>query len=111
MLVRKSGVNQRIERFSTLTGAVESGQNLAAETSPLQLTPQEQYETYAALHGPLYDTHSPRALAILLLRLDRLISDGSASYQHDVVSVEHVLPQQSAPNSHWKNWVPEAQVH
>lgn len=111
MLVRKSGVNQRIERFSALTGAIESGQNLDAETSPLQLTPQEQHETYAALHGPLYDTHSPRALAILLLRLDRLFSDGSASYQHDVVSVEHVLPQQPAPNSQWKNWVPEVPVH
>lgn len=111
MLVRKSGVNQRIERFSTLTGAIESGQNLAEDTSPLQLTPQEQHETYAALHGPLYDSHSPRALGILLLRLDRLMSDGSASYQHDVVSVEHVLPQQPAPNSQWRTWVPEAQIH
>lgn len=111
MLVRKSGVNERIERFSALTGAIEKGLDLAALTSPLQLTPIEQHETYAALGGPLYDTHSPRALAILLLRLDRLLSTVGASYQHNVVSVEHVMPQQPAPNSQWQNWVPDAQAH
>lgn len=111
MLVRKSGVNQRIERFSALTAAVESEHDLNLATSPLQLSPQEQHETYAALQGPLYETHSPRALGIMLLRLDRLISDRSASYQHDVVSVEHVMPQQPAPNSQWMNWVPEAPLH
>lgn len=111
MLVRKCGVNHRIERFSALTGAVEKGQVLAAATSPLQLTQQEQYETYAALNGALYDTHSSRALSTLLLRIDRLMSDGTATYQHDVVSVEHVLPQQPAPNSQWLSWVPDAHAH
>lgn len=53
---------------------------------------EQQYETYAALSGPLHDTHSSRALALLLLRLDRLLSDASANYQHDVVSIEHVMP-------------------
>ncbi|MDC8770937.1 DUF4357 domain-containing protein [Roseateles albus] len=111
MLVRKSGVNERIERFSALTGAVEKGQDLSASSSPLQLTPLEQHETYTALSGPLYETHSSRALAVLLLRLDRLLSAAGASYQHDVVSVEHVMPQQPAPNSQWLNWVPDTQIH
>ncbi|MEV4780102.1 DUF4357 domain-containing protein [Burkholderia sp. LMU1-1-1.1] len=111
MLVRKSGVNERIERFSALTGAIERGEDLVANSSPLQLTPLEQYQTYAALQGPLYETHSPRALAIILLRLDHLMSDGSASYQQGTVSIEHVMPQQPAPNSQWLGWVPEVQVH
>jgi hypothetical protein len=111
MLVRKSGVNERIERFSTLTGAIEKERDLTALTSPLQLTPLEQHATYVALNGPLYETHSPRALGILLLRLDRLMSDASASYQHAVVSVEHVMPQQPAPNSQWLNWVTDPQEH
>ena len=111
MLVRKSGVNERIERFSALTAAIERDQDLAAELSPLQLTPLEQHQTYAALQGPLYETHSPRALAIILLRLDHLMSDGSASYQHGTVSVEHVMPQQPAPNSQWLAWVPDVQIH
>ena len=59
----------------------------------------------------MYSTHSPRALAVLLLRMDALMSDGSASYQHEVVSVEHVMPQQPAPNSQWSTWVPDSAVH
>lgn len=111
MLVRKSGVNARIERFSALTGAIEKGLDLDELTSPLQLTPLEQHETYAALNGPLYESHSPRTLAILLLRLDRLLSSAGASYQHHVVSVEHVMPQQPAPNSQWQSWVPDTKTH
>lgn len=111
MLARKAGVNERIERFSALTVAVEAGGDLFAASSPLQLSPEEQHQTYAALNGPLYETHSSRALALLLLRLDHLMSDGSASYQHEVVSVEHVMPQQPAPNSQWAAWVPDKTVH
>lgn len=111
MLARKAGVNERIERFSALTGAVESRNDLFAASSPLQLSPEEQHQTYAALNGPLYETHSSRALALLLLRLDHLMSDASATYQHEVVSVEHVMPQQPAPNSQWATWVPDKAVH
>lgn len=111
MLVRKAGVYERIERFSALTTAVEAGSDLSSASSPLQLSAEEQHKTYVALNGPLYDTHSSRALALLLLRLDNLMSDGSASYQHDVVSVEHVMPQQPAPNSQWEAWVPEKVLH
>lgn len=111
MLARKTGVNDRIERFSALTNAVEAGADLSLAASPLQLSQEEQYQTYSALNGPLYETHSPRALALLLLRLDHLMSDGSASYQHDVVSVEHVMPQQPAPNSQWATWVPDKNIH
>ena len=111
MLARKCGINDRIERFSALSTAIERGQDLNAHQSPLQLTPLEKHETYGALNGPLYQTHSPRAVATLMLRLDRLLSDASASYQHDVVSVEHILPQQPAPNSQWLTWVSEPLTH
>lgn len=111
MLARRAGVNERIERFSALTSAVESGVNLSGSASLLQLSPEEQYQTYVALSGPLYETHSSRALALLLLRLDRLLSDASASYQHEVVSVEHVMPQQPAPGSQWSTWVADKALH
>jgi hypothetical protein len=111
MLVRKASANERIERFSSLTSAVEEEGDLFEESSPLQLSPEEQFDTYSALSGPLYETHSPRALALLLLRLDRLMADGTATYQHEVVSVEHVMPQQPAPNSQWVTWVPDSSAH
>lgn len=111
MLARKCGINERVERFSALTTAIEKKQDLDASHSPLQLTPLERHDTYSALNGPLYQTHSPRAVATLMLRLDSLMSDASASYQHDVVSVEHILPQQPAPNSQWLAWVPDPLTH
>ena len=110
MLVRKAGVNERIERFSRLTAAIEAGDNLQAPTSALQLTPLEQYEMYAALDGPLYQSHSARALGVILLRLDALASDGSKTMEHQRVTVEHVLPQQPRPDSQWTQWIPSEQL-
>lgn len=109
MLIRKAGVNERIERFSRLTAAIEAGDDLALPDSALQLTPQEQYATWAALDGPLYQTHSARALGVILLRMDALVSDGSKTMAHDLVTVEHVLPQQPGPDSQWLKWMPSVQ--
>lgn len=109
MLIRKSGVNERIERFARLTAAVEAGDDLSLQDSALQLSPQEQYATWAALDGPLYQTHSARALGVILLRIDALVSDGSKTMAHDLVTVEHVLPQQPKPGSVWNDWIPSAQ--
>ena len=106
MLVRKAGVNERIERFSRLTAAIEAADELAQSTGPLQLSPHEQHEMYAMLDGPLYRTHSARALGVILLRLDGLVSDGSKTMEHQQVTVEHVLPQQPRPDSDWVTWVP-----
>ncbi len=109
MLVRKAGVNERIERFSRLTAAVEAGDDLAQPGSALQLSPLEQHEMYTMLDGPLYRTHSARALGVILLRLDALVSDGSKTMQHDQVTVEHVLPQTPRPDSTWVKWMPSEQ--
>ena len=104
MLIRKAGINERIERFSKLTTAVEGDADLAAGGSPLQLTQQEIKDTKAALEGPIYNTHSARACALVLVRLDSLLSGGGASYNHPVITVEHVLPQQPLANSLWCTW-------
>lgn len=109
MLVRRSGVNERIERFSALTRAVETGEDLYGTSSPLQLTAAEQYQTYVMLSGPLYDTHSARALSVILLRLDGLLSGAGAKYDHSIISVEHILPQQPRAGSVWLDWFPDAQ--
>lgn len=109
MLVRRSGVNARIERFATLTTAIETGKDLSQNDSPLQLSPTEQFDTYEALSGPLYDTHSARALSVILLRLDALVSGGGASYDYETITVEHVLPQTPQPNSGWMTWFPTPQ--
>jgi hypothetical protein len=106
MVVRRSGVNERIDRFAALTKAIEGAVNLMDPASPLQLTRVEQYAMYAALSGPLYETYSSRTLAVILLRLDGLVSGGGATYDYDTITVEHVMPQQPRPESCWLEWVP-----
>ncbi|WP_305803954.1 DUF4268 domain-containing protein [Stenotrophomonas sp. YIM B06876] len=106
MLVRRSGVNERIERFAALTWAIEAQADLMGISSPLQLSRVEQYAMYTALSGPLYEIYSSRALAVILLRLDGLVSGGGATYDYDTITVEHVMPQQPRPDSCWLEWVP-----
>lgn len=104
MLVRRTGVNGRIERFAALIMAIENGHDLGDNNSPLQLSPSEQFDTYEELSGPIYDTHSARARSIILLRLDALVSGGGASYDFETITVEHVLPQTPQANSNWMIW-------
>jgi hypothetical protein len=107
MLVTKAGINERIDRFSRLTQAVEFGADLWGDTSPLQLTATEQYSFYEKLDGPIYETLAARARSAVLLRLDALLSGGGATYEYSTVTVEHVLPQNPSPESEWMQWFPE----
>lgn len=109
MIVRKTGVSNRMERFSSLTAAIESAANLFENSSPLQLTPAEQFETYEALDGPIYESLWARARSMLMLRLDTLISAGGARYDYDTITVEHVLPQTPQAGSQWLEWFPQPQ--
>lgn len=104
MLITKVGINERIERFSLLTGAVEKGSDLSASDTPLQLTDAQRAAMKVALDGPIYESLQARARSTLLLRLDDLISGGGATYEYATVTVEHVLPQTPAAGSIWLTW-------
>ena len=108
MLITRAGINDRIERFSRLTKEIEAEDDLVAESSALQLTKSEQFETYKVLNGPLYNTLAARARASVLLRLDALMSGGGATYDSETTTVEHVLPQTPAHDSQWLEWFPDA---
>lgn len=107
MLIGRWGINERIERCSALITAIEKGADLWVEGSPLLLTREEKGEVYQVLTGPLYSIYAARALSLLLLRLDALLSGGGASYNYDVITVEHVLPQNPPAGSAWLNWFPD----
>src|SRR6185503_2121135 len=100
-LIMRSGIDERIERFSKATRAIQDGSDIWADTSPLQLSEQEQYFVYRVLEGPVYDTLMARARSTVLLRLDALMSGGGAQYDYETVTVEHVLPQTPQPDSNW----------
>ncbi|TXN29129.1 DUF262 domain-containing protein [Methylobacterium sp. WL19] len=106
MLITRAGVYDRIERFARLTRDIESGADLSATASAIQLTSGEQQATLTALDGPIYLSMPARARSIVLLRLDSLVSGGGATYDYPTITVEHVLPQTPATTSEWLRWFP-----
>jgi hypothetical protein len=56
----------------------------------------------------LYDELSVKACTTLLLRIDRFLADGVASYNAEHVTIEHVLPQTPDAQSQWVKSFPDA---
>jgi len=99
LFIARRDPSDRIRRYGRLLAAIQNGEDLFSESSPLQLDDTEKGEVRATLAGDIYPI--TRIRLPLLLRLDELISQGSATYTHAINSVEHVLPQNPAPGSQW----------
>lgn len=106
LLLRRAGINERIERFSDVTREIEAGKDLSTSSSALQLASWEIDAVRAKLSGPIYETLPARARTTLLVRIDELLSGGGASYDYPVITVEHVLPQNPSSGSLWRKWFP-----
>jgi hypothetical protein len=66
----------------------------------VNLTAEERQDLRKRLDGDIYNRHTARRY--LLLRLDDVISGGTASYQDSQpITIEHVLPQTVNPGSPW----------
>lgn len=100
ILIRRVDVTRRVERYGRLLTAIEAGDDLYAEGSPLQLDESERDDTRTRLHGEIYTV--TRIRLYVLLRLDSALSSGGASYDHPLITVEHVLPQNPAGGSWWR---------
>lgn len=104
LMIQRSNVNQRIERFSNLLNAIETEEDLFQVNSPLQLTSEEQRSILQNLDGDLYLVQKIRLY--VLLRLDAALSASGVAYDHSVITVEHVLPQKPSSESEWITWFP-----
>lgn len=109
LAVLRVGVTDRIERYGKVLDAFDKGEDLFAEGSPLQLSDAERQEFLAALDGDVY-RQVPRGRLYVLLRLDSALSDGSATYDYGVLSIEHVLPQSPPAGGEWCKWFPDPAV-
>lgn len=105
LMICRYGINERIERYGKLLEAIDTNADLYAADSPLQLSDDEYRLLLRELNGDVYRQVPQRRLYILL-RLDSALSDGSATYDHSVISIEHVLPQNPPPGSKWCEWFP-----
>jgi hypothetical protein len=74
-------------------------------TRGLALSTQEQADFVAALAGPLYRIN--RVCKPVLERLDEASSTGGATYDVELVSIEHVLPQTVEKGSEWAKLFPD----
>lgn len=101
LLLLNTSYNRRSERYYQLQTAIKQSKNVYASDSPLQLSDDEQRDIYRALNGNLYINVNASLCKYILLRLDALLSDGSARYDFPTISVEHVLPQKPLANSEW----------
>lgn len=89
--------NERINRYADVLRAIERSDEPHQEGAPLQLSSEEKDEILKALDSQIYD----QKIRPLLLRLDGLLADAGATYDHRVISIEHVLPQNPAADSEW----------
>ncbi len=99
LLVTRGNVNDRVRRYASALAGIEDGTALASPGGSLLLTADEKSRFVAALGGDIYLESKVRVY--VLLRLDRALSDKAATYDHDTITVEHVLPQNPSAQSQW----------
>lgn len=99
MYIRRVGINARIDRYADLLEAIDANDAVLESGSALYLTEAEKEETRAYINGEVY-LYKPRLY--VLKRLDDALSAGGATYDHKVITVEHVLPQTPAFGSQWE---------
>ncbi|MFD7276673.1 DUF262 domain-containing protein [Streptomyces sp. NPDC059862] len=98
MFVRRVYTTPRVTRYAELLRQLDDGQGLGSPA--LELKDDEKTDTRARLDGDLYLVGKIRKY--VLLRLDELLARGQGvKYDHPLITVEHVLPQNPKANSQW----------
>ena len=102
LLVTKVGINERIDKFSSMVREIEEAEFCGdvASLNTIKLNKKSRREFREALDGDIYQ-RLPKARMALMLRLEALMSDGSKNQEYRYLSLEHVLPQSPDENSQW----------
>lgn len=107
MFICRSRANERIKRYAEIISAIDS-RHVLGSNSRIYLSVSEPQEMMKQLDGPIYEVQ--RIRMPILLRLDEAVSDGSATYDYPIVSVEHVLPQDPEEDGDWRKLFPDEDV-
>jgi hypothetical protein len=100
-------VNMRIERYAAVLQALEKPHSAKSPIAEVALSDREKDAMRRALDGDIY-MMTARRRNYLILRLDSFLSDGAASYDPTLLTIEHVLPQTVNAGSQWEEWWPSA---
>ncbi|SIR93097.1 Protein of unknown function [Moraxella cuniculi DSM 21768] len=97
-------VNKRIERYGLILKELQDNPKACSES--LRLSDEEKQSFRKLLDGNIYNEMTAVRRNYIILRLDAMISDGGATYQHKdgLLTIEHVLPQTIVPESQWQQW-------
>lgn len=96
----RADVNARIRRYADVLNQLDHEFTGQLKSGGLALSQSEAMTLFDNLDKPIYlNRRLPKPL---LLRLDQALSDGSASYNYPVISVEHVFPQTPNADSKWR---------
>ncbi len=111
LLVTAKDVNQRMERYKWILVEMESrpDNNLTAPLENIELTDWEKEQFIDALNGEIYSMTAKRRNYIIQ-RLDSFLSDGGATYNTKLFTIEHVLPQHPSADSEWMKLWPDTQT-
>lgn len=101
MFVRRVYATPRAQRYADLLKQLEAGHDL--DSAAFELSQDERDETLRHLDGDIYLVQKTRRY--VLLRLDETLANTpGVTYDHAIVTVEHVLPQNPPTASEWREW-------
>jgi len=109
MVIRRETDSRRITRLES-SPRYRAGASLWHPASPLQLTADEQQDTYDVLNGDFY---------LLVKSSTARKASAKTGFPHcqcrrtlrpSIISVEHVLPQTPAPGGEWMTWFPTLEL-
>ena len=102
-------INQRIKRYNDVIKALEGDHSLSSPVQAVELTEPEKERMREVLNGNIYEL-TPSRKKYLILRLDSFLSDGAASYNPSLLTIEHVLPQTVNDDTEWAELWPDEQM-
>lgn len=107
--VTAQDVNHRMARYKFILAEMKERPDSSLE-NPIQnieLTEWEKEEFLRTLNGEIYTMPAARRNYIIQ-RLDSFVSDGGATYNAKLFTIEHVLPQNPSAGSEWFDIWPES---
>lgn len=108
LLITSADINARIKRYSKLLSEMDEApdHSISSPLKSIELTASEILLELQVLQSDIYLMTGKRR-NFILLRLDSIVSDNSATYDTKVLTIEHVLPQTVKGDSLWAEWWPD----
>lgn len=110
-MVLRRNFNWRMSKYAILLREIEKDEDVFSKKSSMEISKEDKLKIIEALNGNFYTDLKDSAKRYVLLRLDSLLSSGQPYYNHTVITVEHVLPQNPSVDSIWLKEFPEPEKY